>query len=224
MALYEEDGVTQPEDSLYTAEDTVPVPDTNVGNYSVLKGIASFATDEVVVPDSINFNHFVDSNWRKTVPEQNTIDRSLAAKAASEGNVNIVQQTLDSVANRNRMYGELSTNNANDIRAKLKELTDQAVETTAVRNPSVLFNNTPDEINESTARISSRLSAAATLDKAIQDGKQGVTTFQLLPASFPDPAKIILTRMQGGRRACCGACIPRTTGTCFYRATLMQGG
>jgi hypothetical protein len=171
MALYEEDGVTQPEDSLYTAEDTVPVPDTNVGNYSVLKGIASFATDEVVVPDSINFNHFVDENWRKTVPEQNTIDRSLAAKAASEGNVNIVQQTLDSVANRNRMYGELSTNNANDIRAKLKELTDQAVETTAVRNPSVLFNNTPDEINESTSRISSRLSAAATLDKAIQDGK-----------------------------------------------------
>ena len=171
MALYEEDGVIQPEDSLYTAEDTVPVPDTNVGNYSVLKGIAAFATGEVVVPDSINFNHFVDSNWRKTVPEQNTIDRNLAAKAASEGNVNIVQQTLDSVANRNRMYGELSTNNANEVRAKLKELTNQAVETTAVRNPAVLFNNTPNEINESTTRISSRLSAAATLDKAIQDGK-----------------------------------------------------
>jgi hypothetical protein len=171
MALYEEDGVIQPENSLYTAEDTVPVPDTNVGNYSVLKGIAAFATGEVSVPDSINFNHFVDENWRKTVPEQNTIDRSLAAKAASEGNVNIVQQTLDSVAARNKMYGELSTNNANEVRAKLKELTNQAVETTAVRNPSVLFNNTPDEINESTSRISSRLSAAATLDKAIQDGK-----------------------------------------------------
>jgi|688.fasta_scaffold13382_8 hypothetical protein len=171
MALYEEDGVIQPENSLYTAEDTVPVPDTNVGNYSVLKGIAAFATGEVSVPDSINFNHFVDENWRKTVPEQNTIDRSLAAKAANEGNVNIVQQTLDSVAARNKMYGELSTNNANEVRAKLKELTNQAVETTAVRNPSVLFNNTPDEINESTARISSRLSAAATLDKAIQDGK-----------------------------------------------------
>lgn len=171
MALYEEDGVAQPKENLYTAEDTVPVPDTNTGNYSVLKGIAAFATGNVQVPDSINFNHFVDSNWRTTVPEQNNIDRSLATKAASEGNVNVVQQTLDSVAARNKMYGEISTNNANEVRAKLKELTDQAVETTAVRNPAVLFNNTPDEINASTSRISSRLSAAATLDKAIEDGK-----------------------------------------------------
>ena len=171
MALYEEDGVEQPEESLYTAEDTVPAPDTSVGNYSVLKGIAAFATGNVSPPDNINFNQFVDSNWRTTVPEQNSVDRSVAAKAAAEGKVDVVQQTFDTIAARNKMYGEISTNNANEVRAKLKEMTDLAVETTAVRNPAVLFNNTADEINESTARVSSRLSAAATLDKAIQDGK-----------------------------------------------------
>jgi hypothetical protein len=173
--LYEEDGAVQPEESLYTAEDTASLPDTSIGNYSVLKGIAAVATGNTDVQDEINFDQFVDSNWRKTIPEQNNIDRSLAAKAAAEGNVDIVKQTFDSLAERNRMYGEISVNNANDVRAKLKEMTDQAVETTAVRNPSVLFNNTPAEINESTARVSSRLSAAATLDKAVEDGKKWST-------------------------------------------------
>ena len=171
MELYEDTGNTLPEEGLYTAEDTMVAPDTNVGNYSVLKSIASVATGVTDVPNEVNFNQFVDQNWRTTVPEQNNIDRSLAAKAASDGNVDIVQQTFDSIALRNKMYGEISINNASEVRAKLKELTDQAVETTAVRNPAVLFNNTPDEINQSTARVSSRLSAAATLDKAIQDGK-----------------------------------------------------
>ena len=173
--LYEDDGVEQPEQSLYTAEDTVAASDTSVGNYSVVKGIVAAATGTTDIPDKVNFDQFVDSNWRTTVPEQNDIDRSIAVKAASEGNVNVVQQTLDSVAMRNRMYGELSINNANDVRAKLKELTTQAVETTAVRNPAVLFNNTPAEINQSTARMSKRLSAAATLDKAIEDGKSWST-------------------------------------------------
>lgn len=173
--LYEDEDAKQPVQSLYTAEDTVAAPDTSVGNYSVLKGIVAAATGNADIPDKINFDQFVDSNWRTTVPEQNTIDRNIATKAASEGNVNIVQQTLDSVAARNRMYGELSINNVNDVRAKLKELTTQAVETTAVRNPAVLFNNTPVEINESTSRMSKRLSAAATLDKAVEDGKSWST-------------------------------------------------
>lgn len=173
--LYEDDGTELPEQSLYTAEDTVVAPDTSVGNYSVVKGIVAAATGNTDIPDEINFDQFVDSNWRTTVPEQNDIDRDIATKAASEGNVNIVQQTLDSVAARNRMYGEISINNANDVRAKLKELTTQAVETTAVRNPAVLFNNTPAEINESTARMSKRISAAATLDKAVEDGKSWST-------------------------------------------------
>lgn len=173
--LYEDDGTELPEQSLYTAEDTVVAPDTSVGNYSVVKGIVAAATGNTDIPDKVNFDQFVDSNWRTTVPEQNDIDRDIATKAASEGNVNIVQQTLDSVAARNRMYGEISINNANDVRAKLKELTTQAVETTAVRNPAVLFNNTPAEINESTARMSKRISAAATLDKAVEDGKSWST-------------------------------------------------
>ena len=122
MQLYEDDGVAQPEESLYTAEDTTLAPDTNVGNYSVLKGIAAVATGNTDIPDKINFDQFVDSNWRTTVPEQNDIDRDVAVKAASEGNVDVVQQALDSVAARNRMYGELSINNVNDVRAKLKEL------------------------------------------------------------------------------------------------------
>ena len=175
MMLYEDDGAELPEQSLYTAEDTVVAPDTSVGNYSVVKGIVAAATGNTDIPDNINFDQFVDSNWRTTVPEQNDIDRDIATKAASEGNVNIVQQTLNSVAARNRMYGEISINNANDVRAKLKELTTQAVETTAVRNPAVLFNNTPAEINESTARMSKRISAAATLDKAVEDGKSWST-------------------------------------------------
>jgi hypothetical protein len=170
--LYEDNSEEQLDESLYTAKDTIPIPDTSVGDYPVLKSIAAVATGNVDVPDEVNFDQFVDSNWRKTVPEQNTIDRGLAVKAASEGKVDVVQQAMNSVDKRLRLYSEISISNADSVRAKLKEMTDQAVETTAVRNPSVLLNNTPDEINASTERISPRLSAAAVLDKVIVDGKK----------------------------------------------------
>lgn len=158
-------------EALYTAEDTVVAPDTNVGNYSVVKSVASLATGNVDVPDQINFDTFVDSEWRKTVPVNNDVDRSIAEKAAIDGNLPFMQQVLDNIAARNKLYGEIAAKNAEVTKAKLKELTDNAVENVAVRNPAVLFNNTPQQINESTERISKRVAASATLEKAIEDGK-----------------------------------------------------
>ena len=142
--LYNEATQTPDEpEALYTADDTVVAPDTNTGNYSVVKSVASLATGNVEVPDVVNFDTFVDSEWRKTVPVTNDMDRSIAENAAARGQTSIVQQTLDSVAARNKLYGEMSVQNAEVTRTKLKELTDNAVENVAVRNPAVLFNNTP---------------------------------------------------------------------------------
>jgi hypothetical protein len=172
MELYTEADEPQDETQpLYTADDTVLPSDSSVGNYSVLKSVASLATGNVNIPDEINFDAFVDSEWRKTVPANNGTDVNVAENAATTGNVGVVQQALDSIAARNRLYGELSVGNAEATRAKLKELTDSAVESVSIRNPAVLFNNTPQQINESTTRIASRVAASATLDKAIQDGK-----------------------------------------------------
>lgn len=181
--LYEE--TTPTTEPLYTTQDMVPAVDSTVGNYSVLKSITNIATGETP-PDEINFNTHVDETWKKTVPEQNRMDVVAAENAASRGEINVVQQAMASVAARNKLFGEVSAQNAEIIRAKLKELSEQAVESVAIKNPAVLFNNTPKEISDATIRVGSRVSAAATLDKAIEDGKKWSTValgfgFEFLP-------------------------------------------
>lgn len=171
MELYQDDTAPEEQQPLYTEEDTKPAPDTNVGNYSVVKGIASAATGAPLSDDVVDFDSFVDGAWRQTVPANNSLDVSIAQDAATRNEPNVVQQMLASVAERNRLYGEVSVKNAEITRAKLKELTDTAVENTAIKNPAVLFNNTPQQISESKERISSRLAASATLEKAIKDGQ-----------------------------------------------------
>ena len=60
---------------LYTEADTVPAIDTTVGNYSLLKSIATVATGASDVPDEVSFDSFVDKHWRTTVPESNQLDQ-----------------------------------------------------------------------------------------------------------------------------------------------------
>lgn len=170
MELYQDDA---PEDQqpLYTAEDIKPAVDDTRGNYSVAKGIVAAATGQELSNDVIDFDSFVDGAWRTTVPKNNAVSYEIAQSAAANNNSNIVQQMIEEVRQRNKMYGEIAVKNAEVTRVKLKELTDLAVENTVVKNPAVLINNTAQQISESNERISARLAASATLEKAIKDGQ-----------------------------------------------------
>jgi hypothetical protein len=166
----EEDG--QEQEPLYTEADTLPATDSNVGNYSTLKAIVTAATGKTDIPDEVEFNSFVDQNWRSTVPESNRIDNDTAINAATNGNVSVVQEALTSMAARNALYGKASTDNANEVRAKLRELTNQAVENSVAKNYGVLVNNTPEQISTATDDVSKRLTADSTIEKAVIDGSK----------------------------------------------------
>ena len=165
-----EDGETPEEQALYTAEDMNAPVDTTVGKYPIVRTLAAIATGEAEQNEEVNFDTFVDSKWRTTVPESNNIDRNVAINAATNGDVSVFQEAMTSISARNKMYGEVSSKNAADVRAKIKEMADQATETTALRNPAVLFNNSVTEISDATKRVSGRVSAQAVLERAIEDG------------------------------------------------------
>jgi len=172
MQLYEENSDAVPEENttLYTADDTVEAPNTSVGNYSIAKGIITTATNTVDVSDEVNFEQFVDENWRKTVPQNNQLDMNTATSAAQVGKSEIVQQALDNIAGRDALYGQMSVQNAEVVRVKLKELSELAVENTAIRNPGVLLNNSPVDISNAVKNISGRITAQAVLERATVDG------------------------------------------------------
>ena len=172
MELYENPAATpEPSEPLYTEADTLPPVDTTRGDYAIVKSLAAVATGTSTGDDQINFDNFVDSEWRKTVPENNEADRGALLTAASRQQPDVVQDIFNTINQRNKLYGEIAVKNADVTRAKLKEITNMAVETAAIKNPAVLFNNTPQQILESNDRISERLAASATLEKAVKDGQ-----------------------------------------------------
>ena len=173
---------------LYTEADTVPAIDTTVGNYSLLKSIATVATGASDVPDEVSFDSFVDKHWRTTVPESNQLDQDAAINAATNGNVSVVQEALTSLAARNDEYGKISSQNATSVRSKLKELTAHAVENTVSNNPAILINNTPQEISSVTEGVTKRLAAATTIEQATVDGSKWSNIIPGLLYEFTPPA------------------------------------
>jgi hypothetical protein len=155
---------------LYTAEDAVAPVNTNKDNYSIVKGVAALATGNTEIPKEVNFNTFVDEEWRKTVPENNRLDTETAINAATTGNTSIVEEALATYRARNAIAGAASSDIADVVRVKMRELVETAVENTAIKNPSVLFNNSTSEISNSTSALTSQISAQATLEKAMKDG------------------------------------------------------
>lgn len=170
MNLYSEDKITEDKPPLYTAQDTVPQKVEGVEDYSILKGVSALATGNTNIPDKVNYDQLVDESWRKTVPENNEIDRMTAINAATNGQVTVVQEALDTLKARNTLYGAQSAQNADIVRAKMRELTETAIETTAIKNPAVLFNNTTEEIKNSTDKLTTQVAAQASLEKSIKDG------------------------------------------------------
>jgi hypothetical protein len=166
----EEDG--KKEEPLYTEADTIPATDSNVGNYSTLKAIVTAATGNTNLPEEVEFDSFVNQNWRSTVPESNRLDQDTAINAATNGDVSVVQEALTSLSARNALYGKASTDNAAEVRAKLRELSNQAVENNVAKNYNVLVNNTPAEIASATSSVSQRLTADSTIEKATVDGSK----------------------------------------------------
>jgi len=157
---------------LYTAEDTVAPVDTNKDNYSIVKGVAALATGNTEIPNEVNFNTFVDEEWRKTVPESNALDRMTAVNAATTGNVSVVEEAMATTRARNAIAGAESSNIADVVRVKMRELVETAVENTAIKNPAVLFNNSTSEISDSTSKLTSQISAQAILEKSMKDGSK----------------------------------------------------
>lgn len=172
------DNTPDEQQPLYTAEDTKPAVDDTRSNYSVAKGIVAVATEKELSNDVVDFDSFVDGAWRTTVPKNNAMDYEMAQNAAANNDPYSMEALLSKIQARNKLYGEAAVKNAEATRAKLKELTDLAVENTVVKNAYVLLNNTPQQISESNDRISTRLAASATLEKAIKDG-QKISTIAL---------------------------------------------
>ena len=170
MNLYSEDTLPEDQKLLYTAEDTVQQQVNGMEDYSILKGISVLATGDNNVPDKVNYDQLVDESWRKTVAENNEIDRITAINAATSGEVSVVQEAMDTLKARNVLYGAQSANNAEIVRAKMRELTETAIETTAIKNPAVLFNNTKQEIRNSVDILTTQVAAQASLEKSIKDG------------------------------------------------------
>lgn len=187
--------IPEQDDSLYTAEDSEPIVNTTLGNYPIMKGIVTVATGNVDVPDEVNFDQHIDTNWRNTVAQQNNVDRDVALQAASQGNPDLVANTLEQLRMRNEMYGRESSNRVEEVRTKLKELSALAVENASMTDQSVLVNNTPQEIAAVTERSGKVLSAQATLEKAMEDGKKwsNILTgvgFEFLPIAAEQGAAI----------------------------------
>ena len=170
MNLYSQDEDTKNKAPLYTAEDTVPQQINGMEDYSILKGVSVLATGNNNVPDRVNYDQLVDESWRKTVAENNEIDRITAINAATSGQVSVFQEAMDTLKARNTLYGAQSANNADIVRAKMRELTETAIETTAIKNPAVLFNNTKEEIKNSVDILTTQVAAQAALEKSIKDG------------------------------------------------------
>jgi hypothetical protein len=168
--LYTEEDKPVDNTPLYTAEDTYASKLSNIENYSILKGVSVLATGDSNIPDKVNYDQLVDESWRKTVAENNQIDRITAVNAATNGQVSVFQEAMDTLKARNTLYGAQSANNAEIVRAKMRELTETAVENTAIKNPAVLFNNTTEEIRVITDNITTQVAAQASLEKALKDG------------------------------------------------------
>lgn len=170
MNLYSEDKPTEDKPPLYTAEDTVTQQVEGVEDYSILKGVSALATGNTNIPDKVNYDQLVEESWRKTVPENNEIDRVTAVNAATNGEVSVFQEAMDTLKARNALYSAASIKNSDIIRAKMRELTETAVETTAIKNPAVLFNNTKEEIRSTVDKLTTQISAQAALEKELKNG------------------------------------------------------
>jgi hypothetical protein len=192
--LYNETPEDQPE-PLYTEEDTFVQPNTNMGKYPIMKGIATVATGNTEADEEVNFDTHVDQAWRSIAGSRNDIDRDVAEQAAIEGNGTLFQEVIGSVAKRNEMYTRNARELYKDTRAKIKELADEAVEKTTTNNAYVLINNSPEEIAQVTANVSTRLTAQSVLERAMEDGSKWSTIgtgfgFELLPFSAEQGAAI----------------------------------
>ena len=170
MNLYSQDEKPEDQKPLYTAEDTITQQVEGVEDYSILKGVSALATGDTNIPDKVNYDQLVDESWRKTVAENNEIDRITAINAATNGQVSVFQEAMDTFKARNALYGAASLKNAEVIRAKMRELTETAMETTAIKNPAVLFNNTKEEIRNSVDALTTQVAAQAALEKELKNG------------------------------------------------------
>ena len=169
--LFNDNETTPTDEPLYTVADTVEKPDPTVGNYSTLQTITSVAVDEQPTKDKINFDNHVEQGWRKTVADSNELDTFVASGAASKGNSSLLEKALLSIEDRNRMYREGTARGIANADLMLAELSKLAVEKTALRDPSVVINNSPTDVSAAIDAQAKYLASAAKLEKKLEDGK-----------------------------------------------------
>lgn len=169
MSLYTEQE-TKTFEPLYTADDIEQKPNTTLGEYSITKSIASVANLNQEIPEQINYDLFVDEQWRKTVAENNLYDRQVVEDALLRNDAAVVQQGIATIQQRNDLFSQEAMQNMAIVRAKLKELASTAVERSVITNPQVLFNNVPEKVARTANTVTNKLSAAAALERINEDG------------------------------------------------------
>lgn len=161
------------ETPVVTLEDSLQVTPTS-GDYPITKAIVSSATNKPITEGPVEFNSFVDNAWRSKVDENNASDYDAARLAASKNNASAAEMAFNEIRTRtgvaSNMGEQLYNQTYAEVSYKLKELSRNAVEDSIIKNPAALFNNNAEELSANTERASSRMSALATIQRAVEDG------------------------------------------------------
>ena len=161
------------ETPVVTLEDSLQVTPTS-GDYPITKAIVSSATNKPITEGPVEFNSFVDNAWRSKVNENNASDYDAAQLAASKNNASAAEIAFNEIRTRtgvaSNMGEQLYNQTYAEVSYKLKELSRNAVEDSIIKNPAALFNNNAEELSANTERASSRMSALATIQRAVEDG------------------------------------------------------
>lgn len=115
------------------------VPHNELGEFSYLKSLASAATGEPAKIGEVSFNATIDDAFKKVSEENNLIDSQIATKAAQQGDVATVQQTIENIRQRNEQVEGLYKNRIKEV----QDIALAAAEKTIAASPKVVLNNPP---------------------------------------------------------------------------------
>ena len=173
---------------LYTEENSKPAQVKGRGNYGVLKALSVAANGPSADDGSgetVDYERYIDQQWRKGVPESQAMDEDIAQQAVYTNNETVLESAYRSINARLKMYGDRSTSNVAQTRLKLEEIARLASENVVVATPAIIINNSVAEISNSVNATSKTLAAQASLDSQLESINSWVSGigFELTPLS-----------------------------------------
>lgn len=175
----------------YTADDMQPpAPVQGVGTYPTLRQGVVASTGAIPDDGPQSFYRLVDDAYAKLAPMRNSEDALNAREYAARGNTDGVANALKSIAERQALDSKISSDMADETRAKLEEVMKSATSNVAISDVAVRTNNTPEEIVQQTDKGAKAAASQAALEKNIEDGLSFWSTVRGLGYEFLPPAML----------------------------------